>query len=120
MAGITDTFAFNSVPSRTSAARSIRSQLPPCGPGELLCLGTQGLPRSDADETAAWRDWNGARIAPKQVLGEAFTASAAWQCIAACDAVGRGEFNAANVSVVGANQQAIGARFTRAEPASFK
>lgn len=120
LAGITDAFVFSSASFRTSAARGIRSQLPACGPGELLCLGIQGLPRSDADELAAWRDWNGARIAPKQVLGEAFTASAAWQCIAACEAVERGEFNAANVSVVGANQQAIGARFTRAEPASFK
>jgi hypothetical protein len=34
------------------------------------------------------------------------------QCVLACDALRRREFAAANVSVVGANQQAIGARFT--------
>ena len=51
---------------------------------------------------------------PKAVLGEAFVASAGWQCVLACDALRRREFSAANVSVVGANQQAIGARFERA------
>jgi hypothetical protein len=38
-------------------------------------------------------------------------AAAAWQCVAACDAVAAGRFAAANVSLVGSNQQAIGARF---------
>jgi hypothetical protein len=89
--------------------------LPPCDKRQLLCLGTQGLPRLDTDELAAWDDWDGERLAPKQLLGEAFTASAAWQNVLACDALKRGRFDAANVSVVGANQQAIGARFIRAE-----
>jgi hypothetical protein len=34
--------------------------------------------------------------------------------VAACDAVAGGKFTAATVSVVGSNQQAIGARFTGA------
>ncbi len=38
-------------------------------------------------------------------------AAAAWQCVAACDLFPSGQFTAANVSLVGANQQAIGARF---------
>jgi hypothetical protein len=38
-------------------------------------------------------------------------AAAAWQCVAACDAVANGRFAAANVSLVGSNQQAMGARF---------
>jgi hypothetical protein len=114
LARITDAFASNSSQSQASAARGIRAQLPPCNARELLCLGTQGIHRRDVDEEAAWQDWTGARLTTKQILGEAFTASAAWQCVAACDAVGRGEFNAANVSVVGANQQAIGARFISA------
>jgi hypothetical protein len=89
----------------------MRAQLPEYNQRELLCLGTQGVARADDDELAAWTDWTGARLAPKQLLGEAFTASTAWQCIAACDALGRGDFNAANISIVGANEQAIGARF---------
>jgi hypothetical protein len=46
-------------------------------------------------------------------LGEAFVASAAWQCVAACDAIRQENFPAARVSIVGANQQAIGARFEK-------
>ena len=65
----------------------------------MLSLGTQGLPASDADELEAWRDWQGSRVAPKELLGEAFTASAAWQCVAACDLLARGEHESANVSV---------------------
>jgi hypothetical protein len=40
-------------------------------------------------------------------------AAPAWQCVAACDAVARQQYRAANVSVVGSNQMAIGARFVR-------
>ncbi|MGA3163281.1 MAG: hypothetical protein ABSD77_03680 [Verrucomicrobiota bacterium] len=111
LACITDTFLFSTAGARSAAAQRMRAQLPESNPRELLCPGTQGVARVDADELAAWTDWTGARLAPKQLLGEAFTASAAWQCIAACDALGRGGFNAANVSIVGANEQAIGARF---------
>jgi hypothetical protein len=38
-------------------------------------------------------------------------AAAAWQCVAACDLVSTGRFPAANISLVGSNQQAMGARF---------
>jgi hypothetical protein len=115
LAAITDSFSFSSTADRAHAARSMRAQLPACDTRQLLCLGTQGLPRMDRDELSAWADWNDNRLAPKRVLGEAFTASAAWQCILACDAVKRGRFEAANVSVIGLNQQAIGVRFVRSE-----
>ena len=80
-------------------------------PAELLCDGTGSGARADAAEVAAWRDWTGPRLSPRQVLGEGLMAGAAWQCVAACDAVAGGRFAAANVSLVGANQQAMGARF---------
>jgi 3-oxoacyl-(acyl-carrier-protein) synthase len=111
LACITDAFLFSTARVRSAAAQRMRAQLPEYNPRELLCPGTQGVARADADELAAWTAWKGARLAPKQLLGEAFTASAAWQCIAACDALERGDFAAANVSIVGANEQAIGARF---------
>jgi len=79
---------------------------------ELLCDGIGNNPRTDAPELAAWRDWTGQRISLKHILGEGLMAAAAWQCVAACDAVGCGRFDAANVSLVGSNQQAMGARFT--------
>jgi hypothetical protein len=51
------------------------------------------------------------RLAPRVRLGEAFTAAAAWECVAAVDALRQGKFPAASVAVAGINQQAIGARF---------
>jgi hypothetical protein len=111
LAGITDAFLFTQNQNRTDAARKMRRQLPPCKPDELLCVSAQQNPRTAAAENLAWRDWSGSRLAPKTVLGEAFAASVAWQCVAACEAIARGRFSAVNVSVVGANQQAIGAHF---------
>jgi len=111
LAAVTDAFSMTLAQTRREAARKARSQLPPPAPGELLCASARLLPRGDAAENAAWQDWTGARLRPKAILGEGFAASAAWQCVAACDAIGRHGFKAANVSVVGANQQAIGARF---------
>lgn len=113
LVSVTDAHAFNSTAARAIAARAMRAQLPPFSADELLCLGDQGLSVVDAGELEAWRDWAGPRLMPRQVLGQAFTASAAWQCVAACDALRRREFHAANVSVVGANQHAVGARFAR-------
>jgi hypothetical protein len=89
----------------------MRGQLPPCAPQELLCTSAQNNSRAAAAENLAWRDWSGNWLAPKTILGEAFAASAAWQCVAGCVSIARGNFSAANISVVGANQQAIGARF---------
>jgi 3-oxoacyl-(acyl-carrier-protein) synthase len=112
LAAVTDSFLFTENLPRTQAARRMRAQLNP-GRMEALFLSTQNVPRLDAAELAAWTDWSGPRIAPKAVLGEAFNASAAWQCVAACDTIQQARFPAATASIVGANQQAIGARFTR-------
>ena len=110
LTAITDAFTFANRAQRGTAAAGMGAQLAGC-PRDLLCLGTQGWARLDADELAAWRNWPGARLAPRELLGDAFTASAAWLCVTACAALRRGEFPAANVSVVGTNAQAIGARF---------
>ncbi len=80
-------------------------------PRELLCDGLQGLAVPDRDELTAWRDWAGARLSVKTILGEALMAAAAWQCVAAVDALARKEYDEANVSVAGTNQQAIAAQF---------
>jgi hypothetical protein len=119
LACVTDSLPFTTNRDRIAAAQHMRAQLCSAqasqsgGGKELLCLGTQKLDRGDAAELTAWEDWSGPRLAPKEILGEAFAAATAWQCVAACDALQRGEFSAANVSVVGVNQQVIGARFVR-------
>ncbi|MGO8766489.1 MAG: hypothetical protein ACLQSR_15295 [Limisphaerales bacterium] len=111
LAAVTDAFSFMYGQSRPQAARKMRAQMPPPAEHELLCTSVQNISRLDAAENAAWEDWVGSRLSPKTILGEAFTASGAWQCVAACEAIRRGNFAAANVSAVGLNQQAIGARF---------
>ncbi len=113
LSAITDSYSFTYQQGRADAAKKMRSELPPAGQDELLCDSTAGISRLDAAENLAWQDWPGARLSPKTILGEAFAASAAWQCVAACDALARGTFPAAQVSVVGVNQQAIAARFTK-------
>jgi 3-oxoacyl-[acyl-carrier-protein] synthase II len=113
---ITDAHTYTTRMNRTRAARLMREQLPPGSPSDLLCDGISGSPRADAAELAAWRDWAGARVSPKRILGEGLMAAGAWQCVAACDGVGTGQFAAAVVGLVGSNQQALGARFVRTEP----
>lgn len=90
LAAVTNSFPFTQKQNRAAALRNVKSELPPCAAEELLA---------------------GEKI--KQIFGEAFTASAAWQCVLACEAIRQNELNAANVKVVGLNQQAIGARFAR-------
>ncbi len=116
---ITDVHSYRAATSRTQAARAMRKQLPASSTVELLCDGLSDSPRTDAAERAAWLDWTGPRVSPKRILGEGLMAAAAWQCVAACDAVAGGKFTAATVSLVGSNQQAIGARFVAAAPGSL-
>ncbi|MHB1307260.1 MAG: hypothetical protein ACYDC1_12785 [Limisphaerales bacterium] len=113
---ITDAFTFTSGETRRQAALNMRRQLGSAGDPGLLVDGTIGVAASDAAEVGAWVDWTGTRLAPKAVFGEAFPASAAWHCVVACDALHRGVTTVATVSVVGANQQAIGTRFVRCQP----
>jgi hypothetical protein len=105
LAAITDSFTFTQKQSYLAAAKLMESQLPAGGIKELLCV--------SAGSHSTQVDRPGQPLAPKAIVGESFVASAAWQCVAACDAISCGKFTAANVSVVGANQQAVGARFER-------
>ncbi|MDE3067658.1 MAG: hypothetical protein KGJ60_08915 [Verrucomicrobiota bacterium] len=111
LAAITHAHTYSTQTSRTRAARAMRGELGASSPGEVLCEGLGASPRADAAERSAWRDWTGPRLSPKGILGEGLMAAAAWQCVAACDAVAARQFKAAKVSLVGSNQQAMGARF---------
>jgi hypothetical protein len=115
LSAITDAQTYSRRQSRTQAARAMRAQLGGSAAGELLCDGLADSPRADAPEREAWRDWNGPRLSPKRILGEGHIAAAAWQCVAACDAVAAGRHPSAAVSLVGCNQHALGARFVRAD-----
>lgn len=107
---ITAPYVYSPRLSRSQAASALRRDLPTGTPNELLCDSAQGRQHPDAPERKAWQDWPGARLSPKVVLGEGLMAASAWQCVAACDWVARSLADAAQISVVGPNQQAIGAR----------
>lgn len=97
--------------TRGPAAMKVRKEIAPENNGELLVDGWQAAWRTDAAEREAWRDWHGPRISPKRYLGEGFMASAGWQCVAAVEALRRGEHAQAIVNIVGGNEQAVAARF---------
>ena len=111
LSAITDSTLIFDRSSRQVAAEQMRARLPVGRPGDLLCDGLHGHRRLDQVEALVWKDWPGSRLSPRTILGEGMAASAAWQCVAAIDSLGQGRYAAANVSIVGEDQQAIGARF---------
>jgi 3-oxoacyl-(acyl-carrier-protein) synthase len=111
---ITDAHLYAGQATKHAAARALRRDFPESNSRELLVDARCGVARVDQAESAAWQDWPGPRLSPRVLLGEALSAATAWQCVAACAALADGHTAAANVSVVGGNQQAIGARFARA------
>ena len=119
LADITKPQTYCAAKSRLRAARAMRDELQP-RESELLCDGLSGGGRANAAEIAAWRDWSGARLSPKTILGEGLMAAAAWQCAAACSLVAEGRFPAALVSLVGCNQQSIGVRFRHCDGAEIQ
>ncbi len=81
--------------------------------GTLACDGVQDVPWLDEPERAVWSDWIGPRCSPRKVLGEGLMASAAWQCVAAADAVAAGMRRAVTL-IPGINEQVMWAGFERA------
>ncbi len=115
LSAITDVHSISARQNRMQAAQAVRRQLGKSSPGELLCDGLGGSRCAEAAERATFADWPGPRVSPKKIFGEGMMAAAAWQCVAACDALTGKKITAANVSLVGPNQQAVGARFVRAD-----
>jgi len=110
---ITNAFTYVAASERRAAARAMRGDFPPGQRDELLVDSCRGVARVDRAEADAWRDWPGARLSPRRVLGEGLSAATAWQFVVACHLLAGGATRAANISVVGSNLQAIGARLER-------
>ncbi|MDB6017527.1 MAG: Beta-ketoacyl synthase [Pedosphaera sp.] len=113
LSAISNSHVYTKRQTRTQAARQMRTELPTSSENTLLTDGLLNVKRFDAPETDAWQHWTGPRLSPKIILGEGLMAAAAWQCVAAVDALRHGSYQTANVSVVGCNQQAIGAQFVK-------
>jgi hypothetical protein len=112
LAAITDSHLFTSGTPRLEAVRKMRRQLSFNGTTTTLVDGLQGVPSYDAPEGKAWHDWPSRRLSPKRILGEGLMAASAWQAVLAVHEVEE-RSPAAVLSVVGTNQQAIGAAFCR-------
>jgi len=110
---VTNPFLFANGQTRALAALRARAAMNLNDGSNLLCDGLQGVLRLDRDEARAWQDWSGARLSIKRILGEGLMAAAAWQCVAAVDALRQKKCSAAVVNIVGCNQQAIAARFVQ-------
>lgn len=110
---VTSSYLFSGRQNRARATKLARAELKAMSERSLLCDGLQGLPLADHDEQAAWSNWAGNRTSVKTIFGEALMAAAAWQCVAAVDAVTQNAYDVASVSVAGTNQQAIAAQFVR-------
>lgn len=113
LARITDAHSFVRGCPRAQAAAAMRAQLPASSENLLLCDGLRDLRKLDEAERSAWTDWRGPRLSPKEVLGDGLAAGSAWQCLVGIDALVRQGRAGCVVSLVGPNQQAIGACFTR-------
>ncbi len=110
---VTDSHLFVRESTRSAAARRMRSQLSASSDSAILFDSRQGIERLDAAEDEAWRDWEGQHISVKPILGEGLMAASAWQCVLAVKALQQKLCQQALISVVGCNQQAIGADFSR-------
>lgn len=110
---VTSAQLFTNNRSRVEAIKQARAEIAKPEGKALLCDGLQGIPHADHAEQAAWKDWPGERVSVKITLGESLMAAAAWQCVAAVDALSENAYDTANVSVPGTNQQAIAAQFVR-------
>lgn len=112
---VSDARLFTAKHSRTEMIRRARRDLGAESENALLCDGLQGVPHWDKDEQSAWNDWRGKRLSIKAMMGESLMAAAAWQCVAAVDALFQRMHDFANVSIAGTNQQAIAAQFVNCD-----
>ncbi len=119
LTAVTDSHLFLEKQNRHCAALKMSQQLPLIKGSALLFDSTQQCLKLDAAENAAWQNWSGGRKAVKYVMGEGLMAASAWQCVAAIDALQQKKSSVANISVVGCNQQAIGAQFRLSEPVNL-
>ncbi|MFK5921320.1 MAG: beta-ketoacyl synthase N-terminal-like domain-containing protein [Verrucomicrobiota bacterium] len=80
----------------------------------LLVDGLQGVRASDKIEASTWHHWQGQRLSPRRLVGDALGASVAWQCINATSLLNDSyhDCTSAVVSAIGLNQQSQGAIFS--------
>jgi hypothetical protein len=108
---VTDEILFH-VAGKSAALAEMRTQLGGIPSSALLVDSTSHENGISRDEGALWADWTGPRLSPRKILGEGLMAAAAWQVVAAADALLHGRAPEAIISIAGFHQHAVGARVT--------
>lgn len=109
---VPDPVAFSAEADRAKAALRLRGEIASEDePATLLVDGRCGVTRIDRAERVAWENWSGPCLSPRAITGEALGASAAFQCVAAVEAIRAGRVDQAIAFALGGNEQAAGARF---------
>lgn len=92
--------------SRMEAALQLREGLSLADDGSTLLVDSRsGIRSFDEPETAMWRDWTSPAWSPKRVLGDSMGAAAAFQVVAAVEALKSGPWIQTVVSSMGSNLQ---------------
>lgn len=95
--------------NRHQAVRQMRNLLQADDEATTLLLDSRtGVHRFDEPEISMWESWAGARWSSKTILGESIGSAAAFQVVAAAEALKSGPWTQSIVSSVGANQQVAG------------
>jgi 3-Oxoacyl-[acyl-carrier-protein (ACP)] synthase III len=101
---------------RMVAPCNVRKELEAGGDARHLIASSPRRNDRRQPETRAWRDWPGAALHPRELLGDAFNAASAWQVIVATEALRTGATDRVFVSVAGCNQAAIGVSLASVKP----
>jgi hypothetical protein len=111
--GVTESWTYGNGTTLTAAATEIRREITDVITEDennvLLCSGLGAAPRADAAERAAWESWKGKQLHLRPVVGEAYSVTAGWQIVLACESIARGESTQVAISAVGLSEQAVGA-----------
>lgn len=110
---VTDAHSYRTSAQKLTAVAQMQSQLDECGAADALYDSTVGVAKYDVAEMTGWTSTRLPRVSVKKIVGESFAAASAWQCVVACAELMQGPRRASYVSVVGCNQQAIGARWVK-------
>jgi 3-oxoacyl-(acyl-carrier-protein) synthase len=79
----------------------------------LLSDSRSGVARYDRAESEVFANWSGPRMSTRRILGESLGASSGIQCVAAAEALRRGQADQALVVAMGGNEQVAGCLLAR-------
>lgn len=113
LGAISDARLFTDARSRAAAVEAAMKEVGEYDPKAVLVDGVQNVPLLDRAEVSSSGNWAETRISPRRVFGEGLMAAAAWQCIAAVDALADGSRKRSVVLLSGLNEHVMWAGFER-------